>query len=293
MAEPNTRFMTSYLGAVGALAQVAGDLDLELAFQRSSCAERTTPTRAPRSRRRRRCSCARSRGCSRTRTCSAGSSGRYDGELWKSDGTKARFAANPIELLERLYHFLDLEPRADKPPAEQIWDARRGDPRRRASRSTPRSRRAPARATSTRWRGSSRASPWPPSRAATSALWSRCVAAHRGFQLGLELLLLVPRVGARSGFLDVRVDDDLTVVFPERFADETRAAELARALAPPPPAAFDEIVTPMGGTFYAREAPHLPPLIEEGQHFEAGQPLFVIEVMKMFNKVLGSASRAP
>ena len=42
----------------------------------------------------------------------------------------------------------------------------------------------------------------------------------------------------------------------------------------------------MGGTFYAREAPHLPPLVEEGQHFEAGQPLFVIEVMKMFNKVL-------
>ena len=41
----------------------------------------------------------------------------------------------------------------------------------------------------------------------------------------------------------------------------------------------------MGGTFYAREAPHLPLLIEEGEHFEAGQPLFVIEVMKMFNKV--------
>jgi len=44
-------------------------------------------------------------------------------------------------------------------------------------------------------------------------------------------------------------------------------------------------VTPMGGTFYAREAPHLPLLIEEGQHFEAGQPLFIIEVMKMFNKI--------
>ena len=42
----------------------------------------------------------------------------------------------------------------------------------------------------------------------------------------------------------------------------------------------------MAGTFYGREAPHLPPLVSEGQHFEAGQPLFVIEVMKMFNKVL-------
>lgn len=41
----------------------------------------------------------------------------------------------------------------------------------------------------------------------------------------------------------------------------------------------------MGGTFYAREAPNLPLLIEVGQHFDAGQPLFIIEVMKMFNKI--------
>jgi biotin carboxyl carrier protein len=94
---------------------------------------------------------------------------------------------------------------------------------------------------------------------------------------------------ARSAFLDIRVEEDLSIAFPERFADETRAAELARALAPPPPAAFDEIVTPMGGTFYAREAPHLPALIEEGQHFDAGQALFVIEVMKMFNVTALSA----
>jgi biotin carboxyl carrier protein len=59
-----------------------------------------------------------------------------------------------------------------------------------------------------------------------------------------------------------------------------------KALAPPPPASADEIVTPMGGAYYAREAPHLPPMVNVGDHFEAGQPLFIIEVMKMFNKVL-------
>jgi biotin carboxyl carrier protein len=42
----------------------------------------------------------------------------------------------------------------------------------------------------------------------------------------------------------------------------------------------------MGGAYFAREAPHLPTLVDEGDHFEAGQPLFIIEVMKMFNKVL-------
>jgi biotin carboxyl carrier protein len=101
----------------------------------------------------------------------------------------------------------------------------------------------------------------------------------------MELLLIVPRIAIESGFADVTVGDDLNVTFPERFRDAKTVAALTKALAPPPAASSDEIVTPMGGHFYAREAPHLPMLIDEGQHFEVGQPLFVIEVMKMFNKV--------
>ncbi len=283
MAEPNTRFMTSYLGAVGRLAQISGDLDLELAFEqrvrgisdpdaRSALEAKETLLLRPLSR------------LFANAHLLGGFLGRYDGELWKTDGATARFAANPIELIERLYHFLDLEPRTDKPPADQIWghdaailDAARAFYASVEARTGVRDFEALARLFAGK--------PVVALSGGGDQLWSRCVAAHKGFQLGLELLLLVPRVGARSGFLDVRVDDDLTIAFPEPFADETRAVELARALAPPPPAAFDEIVTPMGGTFYSREAPHLPPLIEEGQHFDAGQPLFVIEVMKMFNKV--------
>ena len=49
-------------------------------------------------------------------------------------------------------------------------------------------------------------------------------------------------------------------------------------------------MTPSGGAFYSREAPHLPPLMQVGDHFKAGQPLFIIEVMKMFNKVLAPFS---
>jgi pyruvate/2-oxoglutarate dehydrogenase complex dihydrolipoamide acyltransferase (E2) component len=37
--------------------------------------------------------------------------------------------------------------------------------------------------------------------------------------------------------------------------------------------------------YYAREAPGRSAFIEAGQHFEVGDPLFIIEVMKMFNKV--------
>ncbi len=97
----------------------------------------------------------------------------------------------------------------------------------------------------------------------------------------------------RAGFHDVTVDKALEPVFPERFregAEDSEVEALTRLLAPPPKAGGDEIVAPTGGVFYAREAPHLPPLIDEGQHFEDGQPLFVIEVMKMFNKVLAPFS---
>ena len=56
-------------------------------------------------------------------------------------------------------------------------------------------------------------------------------------------------------------------------------------LAPPPATKANEIVAVSGGMFYAQEAPHLPPFVTPGTHFEAGQPIYIIEVMKMFNKV--------
>ena len=42
--------------------------------------------------------------------------------------------------------------------------------------------------------------------------------------------------------------------------------------------------------FYSREAPERPKFVEAGSHFEVGDPLYIIEVMKMFNKVYGPFS---
>ncbi len=60
---------------------------------------------------------------------------------------------------------------------------------------------------------------------------------------------------------------------------------MAKALAPPPVAKSDEIVAASGGMFYGREAPDAPLYVQAGDHFEAGDPLYIVEVMKMFNKV--------
>ena len=60
---------------------------------------------------------------------------------------------------------------------------------------------------------------------------------------------------------------------------------MAKVLVPPPTAKGDEILASSGGMFYSREAPGMPPFIQEGDHFEAGQALYIVEVMKMFNKI--------
>jgi biotin carboxyl carrier protein len=118
-----------------------------------------------------------------------------------------------------------------------------------------------------------------------AALFELSKAAHAGFQLGLHLLLVLPMLGRVSQFDEINVNDRLEPVFPSVFTDAKTRTELQKSLAPAPIASSDEIVTPVGGMFYTREAPHLPQLAQAGMHFKAGQPLFVIEVMKMFNKI--------
>jgi biotin carboxyl carrier protein len=48
----------------------------------------------------------------------------------------------------------------------------------------------------------------------------------------------------------------------------------------------DEIVSVSGGMYYGQEAPGMPLFASKGSHFNKGDALYVIEVMKMFNKVL-------
>jgi acetyl/propionyl-CoA carboxylase alpha subunit len=284
MAEPSTRFMQPYLAAIGALAQLSNDLDLEVAFSELLKREKNGEARE----------LLASKDTLLLRPLGAllrrphllgGFLGRYDGVLWRFEGGAPRFEANAVEFLDRLYHFLDMEVHASAPPSERIWDHDEAVLAKARSFYGEVARRTGA-ASHAQLEKLFAGKPDKKLCGGDEALWRACVASHKGFQLGLELLLILPRIGRRSSFLDISVGDDLAPVFPETFADKDAMASRVRALAPPPVASADEIVTPMGGTFYAREAPHLPPLVSEGDHFEAGQPLFIIEVMKMFNKIL-------
>ncbi|MDA0631553.1 MAG: biotin carboxylase, partial [Proteobacteria bacterium] len=123
-----------------------------------------------------------------------------------------------------------------------------------------------------------------------SADWQAIQKAHRGFQAGMEILELLPAMARFTGFFELQVNEDLTIHIPERLLDEEYQAKMAKSLAPPPVAKSDEVVAVSGGMFYGREAPDAPLYVQAGDHFEAGDPLYIVEVMKMFNKVYASFS---
>jgi biotin carboxyl carrier protein len=86
-------------------------------------------------------------------------------------------------------------------------------------------------------------------------------------------------------FFDFRVEPDLEVTIPKHLHDPDLQARMKKVLVPPPATKADELVAPFGGMFYRQEAPGRPAFVSEGQHVEKGQPLYIIEVMKMFNTV--------
>jgi acetyl-CoA carboxylase biotin carboxyl carrier protein len=64
------------------------------------------------------------------------------------------------------------------------------------------------------------------------------------------------------------------------------AAAPAAAAAPEPAAIAGHVVkSPMVGTFYRASSPGAKPMVEVGQEVTAGQPLCIIEAMKIMNEI--------
>jgi len=124
----------------------------------------------------------------------------------------------------------------------------------------------------------------------SSAEWEEVQAAHVGFEAGLELLGMLFLIAEHVKFWDFRVEDDLEVTIPAYLHDAELQGRMKKVLVPPPATKADEIVAICGGMYYGQEAPGMPPFVTEGMHFEKGQALYIIEVMKMFNTVRATFS---
>jgi len=84
------------------------------------------------------------------------------------------------------------------------------------------------------------------------------------------------------------VETTPTAVFPAPVATPTPIA-LPTPVAPPPPSPLEkkwvEITSPMVGTFYSAPAPGEPPFVNIGDRIRAGQPVCIVEAMKLMNEI--------
>lgn len=193
---------------------------------------------------------------------------------------------NPLEVVANTYALLNLESSPGRPAAHSIWDHDAGilDSGLEFYREAERRLFGEGSTVSYRELDKALAAKKPPSGFDAKG-WSEVQGAHLGYQAGLELLELLPLIAIETGFFDLKINEDLSIEIPERLFEADLQARMGKVLVPPPATKADEIVAERGGMFYSREAPHLPPLVQEGDHFEVGQRLYVLEVMKMFNKV--------
>lgn len=67
--------------------------------------------------------------------------------------------------------------------------------------------------------------------------------------------------------------------------DASAGTAIPSAEAPPPPAHYQEVTSPMVGTFYRAPAPEAPPYVELGSPVHEGQTLCILEAMKLMNEL--------
>ncbi len=288
-AKPTTRFVVPYLTLIGELLAEANEIDVDYAYRRvcrqyleavasDPAAAKTTDeivqlkaTLLGRPMR---------RLLAEPHLLSAWlTTHQTDFEL--RDGS-VQWSKNPWTLLEETYHLLHMEASVGAPAAHRIWNQDQDlleDGKAFYAAVSAKLGEVPWPEVDAALRGES------PAIGFGAAGWNAVREAHIGFQLGTEVLALLPLIADKVGFYDLHVNDDLTITLPERLLDADHQLKMKKTLVPPPVNKADEIVSVSGGMYYAQEAPGMPRFIEEGQHFDVGDPLYVVEVMKMFNKV--------
>jgi biotin carboxyl carrier protein len=284
-ARPTTRFIVPYLTAVGELAQEAGRVDIKIAWEQL-CAARVTAAGAEGGALKS-VLAAKESLLIRPITQLMASPHLLSG--WLSQNQNAfrferghfEWADNPVEVLADTYHFLRLDWNETLPASSAIWDHDHQILTDAEDFYAELSRRFEC----DDWASLSRLMAQEAPEGVASSDWAAIQAAHSGYQAGMEILECLPAMARFTGFYDLDVNADMTIAFPERLLNEAHQQAMAKALAPPPVAKSNEIVAESGGMFYGREAPEAPLYVKQGQHFEAGEPLYLVEVMKMFNKV--------
>jgi acetyl/propionyl-CoA carboxylase alpha subunit len=304
MAKPTTRFVLPYLALVGTLKEEANKLDEVYAFfqmkkhyakhvaeqyadQPEVCAKELKNISALLDR----------KGTLITRPMERLLSDPHLLSGWLSINTKnfridkgrVVWLRNPLGVLNETYEYLHMNYRPHKPAAEIIW----GHDNELLQQSlhfyrTLREKLGLGR--EEYFKLNELVKMEEPQAGFDAETWEQIRSAHFGYEAGLELLGMLFLIGENTKFWDMKVQDDLEVVIPDYLTDLDLQARMKKVLVPPPATKADEIVAVCGGMYYGQEAPGLPTFVSEGMHFEKDQPLYIIEVMKMFNTIRATFS---
>ena len=285
-ARPTTRFIVPYLTAVGQLKEAANQIDLSFAYRKirgdylSQCDADNKAAYAQALDR---------KTVLLLRPLQILFAEPHQLSGWLSvnqhnfaiDGDKISWLKNPVEVLADLYHFLHMDYSAHKPAATMIW--KDDDELLSAATHFYASLKEQLGVFSFADIEAALAGEQPAD--IDDEKWQAILAAHAGYQAGTEILSVLPYLAKQTGFFNLKVNDDLSIDIPEALTDSELQDAMAKVLVPPPVAKSDEILAESGGMFYPREAPGMDTFVAEGSHFNEGDPLYIVEVMKMFNKV--------
>ena len=277
-ARPTTKFIVPYLTAVGELAAVARKIDLEAAWRGYSLASTSNDSQVLDAKK-----TLVLRPIEKLLSCPHTLSGWLSAnkDAFAFDDGRVTFTENPVDVLVDTYHFLNLDSEGSAAASERIWsqDASLLDTAEAFYMDAANALNADS------WEALAGDLAADSAEGVPKDQWQAIRSAHAGHQAGLSLLLLLPAMAAQTGFYELKVNADLSIHIPDRLLDDDHQDAMAKALAPPPVAKSDEIVATSGGMFYGREAPGEALYVEAGSTFKTGDPLFIVEVMKMFNKV--------
>lgn len=284
-ARPTTRFIVPYLTAVGQLKNIANNIDLKFAYNkiRSNYLNLADESKV-----------AYNNVLSRKvslliRPLELLFNEPHQLAGWLSlnrnnfsiNADKITWLKNPIEVISELYHFLNMDYGKGKAASGMIW----GHDNELLQQAVSFYDSLKGRLGVFSFADINSILSKSEHRDFTNEQWLAVQSAHAGYQAGTELLSVLPYIAHQTGFFDLSVNEDLSINIPEPLTDEALQSAMAKVLVPPPVANSNEILAASGGMFYSREAPGMDPFVVEGSHFEQGDPLYIVEVMKMFNKV--------
>lgn len=288
-ARPTTRFIVPYLTAVGLLKEQANQVDLTYAYSKisaqllASCGEDNAATQAMQT------TLDRKRSLlirpieklfDQPHVLAGWLSLHRDS--FSIDNGKVTWRENPIKMLADTYHYLNMDFKKNAPAAYVVW-SHDNDLLQNALafyssleeklnicdfvelHAVLQNEEAPKGFDTEQWQASR--------------------AAHAGYQSGTEIFNLLPYISEATNYFALKVNENLTIEIPENLTNDDLQTKMAKVLVPPPVANSDEILAASGGMYYPREAPGMDCFISEGDHFNQGDPLYIVEVMKMFNKV--------